>query len=208
MTARALGAVAALVMVALGVALGVLALDVLRWRDRLSENDLRLAATPSLRGLEPETRLPRGLSRRLLGVEDDLEFREALQLFRLARPGQPARELRDVALKSRAETALARVGRDDASAERRSRAALLRGILAFEEARQNEGQRAVFLRRSVSEFREAIRLDPSHEDAKYDLELVLRLLQNAESDAPGGSGGQRADTPASGAGAASSGSGF
>jgi hypothetical protein len=205
---RALGAAAVVVLLALAGLLGVLSLDVLRWRDQLSESELRLAAAPSVRGLEPDTRLPRGVSGRLLGIRDDLDFREAVQLFRLARPGQPARELRDVALRSRAETALARVGRSGATAAQRSRAALLRGIFAFEEARGNEAQRAVFLRRSLVEFREAIRLDARNEDAKYDLELALRLLQNAESDSGGGAGGQRGDTPAAGAGAASSGSGF
>lgn len=205
---RALGALAVVVLLALAALLGVLALDVLRWRDHLSESELRLASAPTVRALEPGTRLPRSASARLLGVQDDLDFREAVQLFRLARPGQPARELRDVALRSRAETALARVGRSGATGAQRSRAALLRGIVAFEEARGSEAQRAVFLRRSLAEFRAAIRLDPRNEDAKFDLELALRLLQNVESDSGGGTGGQRGDTPASGAGAASSGSGF
>ena len=204
---RIAGAIAVVALLALAAFLAVLALDVLRWGRHLDETEVGLAAVPSVRGLEPDTRLPAGISRRLLGVGDDVEFREALQLFRLSRPGQPARDLQDVALRSRAETELARVARDDPSSANRSRASLLRGIFALEEARESQAQQSVFLRRSLSELREAIRLDPANEDAKYDLELVLRLIENSEDESGGGSSG-RGDTPASGAGAASSGSGY
>ena len=81
------------------------------------------------------------------------------------------------------------------------------GVLALLEARESEAQRSVFLRRSLTELREAARLDPGNEDAKYDLELVLRLTESSQDESGGGSGG-RGDTPAAGAGAASSGSGY
>jgi hypothetical protein len=204
---RLAGAGATVVLLVLAALLGLLALDVLRWGTHMSENDVALAAAPTVQGLEPETRLPAGISRRLLGVGDDLEFRQALQLFRLSRPGLPPRDLHDVALRSRAETALARVARDDPSRTNRSRASVLMGVLALLEARESEAQRSVFLRRSLTELREAARLDPGNEDAKYDLELVLRLTESSQDESGGGSGG-RGDTPAAGAGAASSGSGY
>ncbi|MGH2996878.1 MAG: hypothetical protein ACRDN6_10460 [Gaiellaceae bacterium] len=204
----ALGLAALALAVAGAAMLALLAADVLAWRGHLEEADVRLATSPRAAELEPETRLPAGLSRRLLGVDDDIEFREAVRLFRNANVGRPARDLREVGLRSRAETALARVGRTDPSPARRSLAATLRGIFSFEEARDNEAQRVVFLRRSLADFREAIRLDATNEDAKYDLELALRLLENAQQEAEGGGGGQRGDPRASGAGAASSGSGY
>jgi hypothetical protein len=49
-------------------------------------------------------------------------------------------------------------------------------------------------------------LDPENDDARFNLELALRLLSNAASSSAGS--GERAATPASGAGAASSGSGY
>jgi hypothetical protein len=80
-------------------------------------------------------------------------------------------------------------------------------VLALEEARGLQLQRGVLLRRAAASFREAIALDPGHEDAAFNLELSLRLLQRSGNES-GGGGGDRADTPASGAGAASSGRGY
>jgi hypothetical protein len=65
----------------------------------------------------------------------------------------------------------------------------------------------VLLRRAAASFRDAIRRDPSYEDAKFNLELTLRLLQQGGAPSGGGGGG-RTDTPASGAGAASTGRGY
>ncbi|MBA2475527.1 MAG: hypothetical protein H0V40_06185 [Actinobacteria bacterium] len=206
---RLLGLAAVVAALAGAVVLTLLGLDALRWRGHLDEADQQFARAPGGSSLwEPDLRLPAGLTRRLLGVEDDLRYRRALQSFRLSRPTLPPRELADVARRSRAETELARTGRREQDAARRSQLATLRGALTFEEARGDEGQAAVFLRRSITDFREAIRLDPRNEDARYDLELVLRLLRNVESESGGGGGGERGDTPASGAGAASEGGGY
>ena len=108
MTGRRLaGAGAAVVLLVLAALLGLLALDVLRWGTHMSEHDVALAAAPTVQGLEPETRLPAGISRRLLGVGDDLEFRQALQLFRLSRPGLPPGPARRGAAESRRDRARA-----------------------------------------------------------------------------------------------------
>ena len=209
MTARRWGALAAAAgALVLAVVLAVLAADVLRWRGHLERADLRYAAEPSAAGRwHPDTRLG-GLSTRLLGVDDDVAFRRAAQRFRAVRPGVPAAVLGDVAKRARADAALARITRGDESPKRRSLAATYRGVLAFEEARGADAEAPVFLRRSATEFRHAIRLDAGNDDAKYNLELVLRLLDTLDSEAAGGDAGQRGDTPASGAGAASSGSGY
>jgi hypothetical protein len=90
----------------------------------------------------------------------------------------------------------------------RARRSTLRAVLVFEEARFDEGQREEFLRRSLAELRQAITVDPGNADAKYDLELVLSLLAGASEEAATGSGGRRSDVTGSGAGAASTGSGF
>ncbi len=66
----------------------------------------------------------------------------------------------------------------------------------------------MLLRRALVEFRAAARLAPAGEDAKADVELVLRLLQEASNGASAGGGGERPNVFASGAGAATSGSGY
>ena len=84
----------------------------------------------------------------------------------------------------------------------------MRGAVSFEEARLGGDQPTIFLRRSLTAFREAIRIDPTNEDAKYDLELVLRLLETVSGDTSGGTGAQRGNVTARGAGSGSSGTGF
>jgi hypothetical protein len=195
--------------IALAFVLLVLALDVLRWRGQLDAADLRFdAASGNAAMWQPETILPTHVSRSLLALGDDVAYRRAVQRFRVSRIGQPAREQADVARKGRVESELARLDRGDVDARRRSLVANLQGVLAFEEARDDEGQRAVLLRRSLESFRRAIALDGRNDDAKYNLELVLRLLQQAENDSGPGAGGQRGDVRGSGAGAATSGSGY
>ncbi len=206
---RWLGAALVVVALALAAFLAVLGADVLAWRGQLEDADVgftQRAGDPAM--WEPDHRLPGSLARRALSVEDDIAYRRAVQRFRLSRPRSPQRDLNDVALRSAAETELARAGRAQSDRRRRSQLANLRGALAFEEARSDEAQAALFLRRGLGEFREAARLDPDNEDARYNLELVLRLLQNVEGESGGGGGGQRSDTPASGAGAASQGEGY
>jgi hypothetical protein len=199
----------ALAAVAAAAFLVVLALDVLRWEDDVDRADLRYEAVAGERDMwRTDTILPARLSRDLLDVDEDIEFREVLQQFALARVRQPPREQRDLAKRGAVEAELARLGEQSLGPERRSRLANLSGAISFEEARFDEGQRATFLRRSLAEFREAIQLDPANEDAKYNLELVLRLIQNAEQESGSGGGGARGDTQASGAGAATSGSGY
>jgi hypothetical protein len=206
---RALVVGGGLLAIAASVALFVLALDVLRWRNHVEAADLRFAAGAGTAGMwEPDTILPAGTSRSLLALDDDLDHRRAVQRFRVSRVGEPARSQDDVARRGRLEAELARLDRSDPDAARRSRVANLQGALALELARDDQGQQAVLLRRSADGFRRAVRLDPANEDAKYNLELVLRLLEQAENDASAAGGGERGDTEGSGAGAATSGTGY
>jgi hypothetical protein len=199
----------AVVAAAAAAFLVVLGLDVLQWRGDIERADLRFEAVAGERDMwRADTILPAGLSRELVDVEDDIAYREVLQQFGIARVRQPVRDQRDLARRGAVETELAQIGELPLGPERLSMLANLSGALAFEEARFDEGQRATFLRRSLAEFREAIKLDPANEDAKYNLELVQRLIVNAQNESSAGGGGARGDTQASGAGAATSGSGY
>jgi hypothetical protein len=200
-----LTAVLALVLAAV---LAALAIDALRWERKLERADLRFSATAGMRDMwTPDTVLPAGVSRTLLGLDDDIAVREAVQRFRFSRPRSPVQQLSDVTLRSAAEAALARAIQDDPGRESAALLANLRGVLALEEARLAREQSSVLLRRAAASFREAIGLDGDYHDAKFNLELALRMLQTVGQET-GGGGGERAETQASGAGAASSGRGY
>jgi len=200
-------AVAAVVVATFALAgvLAFVAADVLRWGQSVRQGDTRFAAAAGADGMwSPRTLLPAALSRGLLGLEDDLEFRSAVQRFRLARPRQPITQFSQLTERSGAERALARVARKGLDGRRLAAIANLRGALALEEARLESSAPPV--RRAIGHFRRAVELNPSSEDAKFNLELALRLLSGGAFTA--GGGGSREATPASGAGSATAGSGY
>ena len=208
---RLLGLAAAVLALALAAFLAVLAADVLRWRGHLQRADVRRRSEPAnTRIWIADTRLPGDPARRLLGLSDDLAVRRALQRFRLGRIASPARDQHDLALRAQADFELARVAESDPRAEVRSRATMLRGIIALEEARGNQLQAPVALRRAVAELRTAIQLDDGNSDAKYDLELVLRLIRLTQEENPPEQGrrGQRGSSQGSGASSNQTGTGF
>lgn len=201
----AAGVVALLLTAAFAAALAV---DLLR-----SENRVESADAAFTSGLDQrttwvaDTLLPAGVSRRALGLGDDIVFRSAVQRFWLSKPRDPLRAFADVTLRSGAERELARLADVDPSAERRAVAMTMRGALLLEEARNTTTQRQVFVRRAIEQFRKAALLDPSNRDAIYNLELALKLLRRGGTGS--GEGGEgRSPLPAPGAGAATSGGGF
>jgi hypothetical protein len=202
--------VAAVVALALGLVLALLAVDVFRWRDHLEHADSRFAAAAGDRAMwEAPQVLPFDAARRLVGVDDDIRLRRAIQTFRLSRPTLPPQNQFDAALRAEAAFALARVAGSDSSREGRSVAALLEGALSFELARTEQIGAQVYLERTVDAFRRAVRLDPTNDEAKYNLELVLNLLRDVED--PSRSSGRsraRGGSPEQGAGSGSEGSGF
>jgi hypothetical protein len=187
--------------------LATLAVDVLRWDRQLEQAELRFASgTGDKKMWTADTYLPADLSGDLLAVDDDVAVRRGVQAFRASRPGRPVQQFRDVTLRSGAEAELARAVRMEPGARQEARLMNLRGVLKLEEARTAPSEQSVLLRRAAASFRDAISRDSQYEDAKFNLELTLRLLQ--QGAVSGGGGGGRADTPASGAGAASTGRGY
>ena len=207
MTARRLAGVAAVAAAfALAALLALLAADVQRSSGALERGDARFGGIVGREGMwTADTLLPAGVSRDLLGIGDDVEFRTALQRFRLARPRQPVTQFSQLTARSGAERVLARIGRRDLDEPRLAAVANLRGALALEEARLETAGPP--LRRALGHFRRAVELDPTNADAKFNLELTLRLLSSGGASS-GGGGGARTATPASGAGAATAGSGY
>lgn len=205
-SSRIAGPVAVVLAFAVAALLALLALDVMRSRQALERGDARFGGRAGTEGMwMADTVLPAGASRALLDVSDDIEFRAAVQRFRLARPREAVTQFSQVAVRSGAERVLARAARREADRGRDSVFANLRGVLALEESKLGVGSTPP-LRRAAGHFRRAVELDPANDDARYNLELALRLLSGAAATSAGS--GQRAATPASGAGAASTGGGY
>ncbi len=206
---RVLGWAAVAAMLALAALLTVLAADVLRWGGHIERADFRAGGPNGTRVWNVDTRLPGDPAADLLAVDDDVLFRRALQLFRLGNPRRPARNQLDLNVRLAADSRLADVVDSHPDAAIRSRAAMLRGLLALETARGEPLRAETNLRRALSELRTAIRLDEGNTDAKYDLELVMRLLRTVEEDRPGSQSGQRGSgADDQGAGSSPSSSGF
>jgi hypothetical protein len=208
-TRRQIRALAAVLLLGVGLLLAVAAVDSLRWRGLMERDDVAFDRAHGRPGLwQPDTLLPGDPVKRTIGVRDDIAFRHALQRWVLARPSQAPRNQHDLALRAEADAQLAFVADAGASAETRSRAATLRGVLALEEARSSGPRGAAAIERSLEQFRVAIRLDGTNSQAKYDLELVLRLAQSSPQQRSRRPGSRPNSGTGTGAGASSNQSGF
>jgi hypothetical protein len=153
-----------------------LAADVLRWQDTFSDDDAALAAgrSPSW---QADAAVPGGAARRALGVDDDRKLRLAIAGYReAAEKGnslEPATQRRK---RAEAEVTLADVASSGSPAQA-SQASNLLGILLFADATTNGALgRSTPVEQSVGAFENAVTAQPSNEAAKYNLELIRRLL--------------------------------
>ena len=210
---RSLLGVAALICFLLALALGILALDVARTRDALAQGDVQYLVAPERTNLwRAETLIPRDPAVGLIGVEDDIELRRGVRAVLLARLADPRASVSDPAialLRNAAQAQLDYIVASDASAEDKSRAAGLLGVIGLARLVSETQDRVAALSATVANLQLAIELDPSNDDAKYNLELALQrargiqLTEGAggQNPSPGGSG-------SSGAGAGDPGSGY
>lgn len=194
---RALRIALALLLLGTCLAATFLALDVRTWQDQLAAADARYEAGAQ-ETWQVDERLPGSPAASLLAVEDDREAREAFAQFRRAyRLSQdPLRGQEAEGFRGQAERALARVAAGSGPAA--AQASVLLGVLGFD---QPQGQD-----RGVRAFAQALRLDGTNAEAKFDLELALRLLTPA--GARPGEGMGRGTGQARGAGAGRAGEGY
>jgi hypothetical protein len=206
--------VGAVVCALVAVLLVVFAVDVLRWQRALGAADVAFDATPRSGAQDRwavDGVLPSSLEKLALRVDDDLEYRDAIQLFARVEPGHVqifGPQLEN--LYGTAQVEVGRIGRVDPDAARRSRALNLSGV--FQVGRQtspsnqvtDSAERLAVLREAIGLFQAAVRLDDANEDAKLNLELVLRDAGAAvlSGDVPNGNA---AEGERSGAGRAGSG---
>lgn len=174
----------AIVLAALAVFAALLAGDVRSWPQALSQGDAAYAVTPQSATWAASTRLG-GTAQALLGTGDDIAFRRALQLYRIAQstPNRLDTAVELQTQRSEADSALSRVARGaDAS-----QADTLLGVLAFDESANGAGSNAADA--AIADFSSAVRADPTNVAAKFDLELMLRLVQARGSRTGAGPGG-------------------
>jgi tetratricopeptide (TPR) repeat protein len=108
--------------------------------------------------------------------------------------------------RSRALAELGAVGREGPSAER-SRAFMIAGLLELVSAGQDRGNSQTHTEQAAAYFRRAVRLDPSNDDAAYDLELLL-TRSKASGHPVGDPRPEKKKTGAGRPGAQRSGSGY
>jgi len=183
---------------ALAVVLGLLAIDIARYRGALPVGDVRYRVAPNDNHLWSTSELvPFDLATKVLGVQDDVDFRHAVRAMRLARLDDETVSGPEVALvrnEAQARPEAIASGRGDRV--RRSRAANLLGALGLARLPSETQDRVALLQSITSNLRLAIELDPTNAEAKYNLELALQRSTGIEiaeggggvNPAPGGRG--------------------
>jgi hypothetical protein len=203
-TVRLIGAGACLAVAAL---LLLFAADVREWGKRMASDDLRFAANPLPADLwRPSEVAPSGVARGVLGIDDDLQYRRAIKLFRLGRPRENLTGKLTAALRAQAQIELEEVSHTGNDRARRSQAANLFGILSFSLAVRDPSLTTTFLENAVASFRDAMALDESNADARFNLEYALYQLKGGDDPLP--KGRDRAGQPRGQAGLAKPGRGF
>ena len=198
--------VLAAVLAAAAVCAALLAGDVRATRDALRNGDVVYAATPSRASWTAETTFG-GAAGSLLGDQDDIDFREALQHYVNASKLQLRLDNAvDVeGARGRAQDILEQAARTG-DPQRASQALTLLGILAYRSASSGTTQSQVDA--AIADFTDATRADPSNADAAFDLELLLRLTIAHGSRVQPGQGSGLRRVGRRGAGGGQPGSGY
>lgn len=174
-------AVVAVVLLVLAAALALFAHDVRAWQTTVKHDDLRFEADPAAARLwKPATLLPGDPAGLALSTRKTTEWRHGLQSFYYTRLGfDPETNADSSTLDADTEKKLQKLTVTAATPAERSDAANLLGVLVITTASaaaigNNEGIVAQTLRQTVGYFQQAIALDPTNDDAKQNLELILR----------------------------------
>lgn len=166
-------------LVPVAVLLMLIGVDLIRSSGQLTSEDTRFQTTPGRHpGLWDVGALPLDLNERLLGLGDDIEYREVSALYLRAEPGKvlydgfPKLEK----LRAKAQFEVARLSSEDTEPVRKSRLLTLDGVMTLDFRTSSSQEREAILREAASAFRGAITLDPQNADAKTNLELVLSVF--------------------------------
>ena len=197
----------AVLCLAAAVFLLLFAIDARDWGKRITSDDLRFTANPSPQSLwHPTEVAPFGLARNVLGIDDDVKYRQAFRLFRLGRPLENLTQRQFESLRAQAQVALSAVEANGNDLQRRSQAANMLGVLDFSLAVRDSTLATTFLADAIGNFRDAMALDDSNTDARFNLEYALYELQSGEDQLPKGT--ERPGQPGGHAGLAQPGRGY
>lgn len=163
-------------LLALALIAALVARDAAAVQRAFDRSDLAFEAQPATERLwKIETRMP--FVQRALAVKDDLMYRRALRAFAVdARRGANPYDFARPAFRAEAQATLGAAERSELAAPLRSKAAALQGVLTFNESIADPVNGPALIRRSLGDFVRAVRIDPSNEEAKYNLEFLLRVL--------------------------------
>ncbi len=180
---RALLVGCALACALAAVALALLAVETVRARDALSTGDARYATAPRDASLwRPGALGAVSVSRPVLGIDDDLDFRNALRAMRLSQKDDPSDSSVEVILRRlRAQRLLQQVATHDPDLRRRARAMNLLGVLLLSTPAADREERVTTQQVALGTLQQAIRLDPANDEAKFNLELLLRRRSGVQN---------------------------
>jgi hypothetical protein len=175
---RAAVVVAAALAIPVAIGMIVLAVGVLRLPAELEARDARFESTPRQQRLwHAVDFVPQSPAARLLGVNDDLEYRRAAALYARAGPGRldyhgkPALEK----LRAKAQYEVTRQSQADPDEKRRAQMLVLYGVITLDNRPYSDEERQKQIRAAADAFRAALALDPDNDDAKLNLEMVLSV---------------------------------
>jgi len=169
MTKLVVGAAACFALAVLAL---LLAVDVRSWENALSDGDAVYASAPERATWTPSTRLG-GVAGSLLGVDDDVATRRALQLYDRVAGTRLTFDNATRVQTARAEAQDALVAAAAGNNQQlASQARTLLGILTF--GRNASGVEEDQVESAIADFTDALRADGSNDVAKFDLELLLR----------------------------------
>lgn len=189
----------------------VLALDVARLRSELPADDVRYRVLPEESSLwAPRMRVPAGVAADLLGIEDDVAIRRAVRALRLSRlEDGTVSDPRLALLRNEAQGRLEAIAGGDGPARRRSQAAGLLGVLGLARLASETQDRVTLLESTITNLQYALALDPTNDDAKFNLELALQRGRGVQlSEAAGGARPSPGGAGAKGAGTGDPGTGY
>jgi hypothetical protein len=190
---RALPLVASVVLLVLAAVIALFASDVRAWQGALTQGDLRFRTQRSHQGLwRSPAVLPGDPARIVLGLDDALAYRRALQSYWFSAVGASTDGEADLdATRVVAENRLQKLMTTAATAKERSMAADLLGVMTVTEP-ANSPTQEVEISNATRYFTRAIIEDPTNYGAKLNLEIVLRVQRphgsHLDEDAHGGFG--------------------
>ena len=169
----------ALLCIAVTVVLALLAVDVRAVRTTVERDDVQFRARPTHASLwHLQGVLPGNPAAGLIGASDTTAYRHALQFFWYSRIGANPQVHEDMpTIRAEAQQRLQDEMESAWSRHERSAAANLLGVLVVTTPAPASDRPLIrrILKRGAAYFQHAITLDPTNDDAKQNLELVLRV---------------------------------